>query len=84
MPNGEMLFLGKPVSYWEELDRQAQPLNCDRLIHEIAELRAKVSFYESRITEMSNFKRLLEEGMAARITLNVDEFGPADSIEKVS
>lgn len=51
------LFLGKPPAYWLELEKQAKALHYDRLIAEIALLRAKVSFYESRIEEMSKFGR---------------------------
>lgn len=54
----EWLFLGHNVDYWLELERQAQALNAERLIDEIAKLRAKVSFYESRVTEMAAFKRV--------------------------
>lgn len=52
----ESKFYGKPISYWIELDRKARELNVENLIDEIAELRAKVSFYESRIEEMNMIK----------------------------
>ena len=49
-------FLGHPVIYWIELERRAKTeggLSTPRLLDEIAALRAKVSFYESRIKEMA-------------------------------
>ena len=47
---------GKPIAYWCELERlgkKAADLNAEHLILEIADLRAKVNFYESRIKEMN-------------------------------
>lgn len=49
------LFLGETFDYWIELKRQAEELKCDKLIGEIATLRAKVSFYETRIDDMNRF-----------------------------
>lgn len=48
-------FLGEPVSYWIELQRRAETLDCVKLISEIADLYSKVGFYERRIKELSEF-----------------------------
>lgn len=53
-------YLGRPVSYWVELHLRADELDLVRPLIEIAELRAKVSFYESRIDEINNFKKSVE------------------------
>lgn len=46
------MFMGKPMSYWIELNTQAELKGVDGYIQENALLRAKVSFYESRIEQM--------------------------------
>jgi hypothetical protein len=51
-------FMGRPVSYWTELQRRfdtlhARPAEMGDLLEEIAILRGKLSFYESRIEEMT-------------------------------
>jgi len=51
-------FLGHTIPYWLELEKKAKQLNVVKLIQEIAKLRGKVSFYESRLEEMNTFKRL--------------------------
>lgn len=50
-------FMGHPLDYWAELEKRFQagagsPRASD-LLEEIIKLRAKVSFYESRISEMA-------------------------------
>ena len=52
----EGLFFGEPMKFWKELKRHADVLEVTDWINEIAELRAKVSFYESRIQQMQVFK----------------------------
>jgi len=51
------IFMGKPLSYWVELDLRmmGSPPEVIDLIIEIAEMRGKISFYEARITQMSMF-----------------------------
>jgi len=51
----DFMLLGHSLEYWIELEKQAKSLDYDKLIEEIARLRAKVSFYESRIEEMNHF-----------------------------
>lgn len=57
-------FFGKPISYWVEVQKQILNLNLEdqifenakirsEYIEEIANLRRKVSFYESRIKDMN-------------------------------
>lgn len=53
------LFMGEKLNFWIELKRHSKSLNADKLLREIAELRSKVSYYEERIDEMSNFKQLI-------------------------
>jgi hypothetical protein len=50
-----MDFLGKPTSYWIELQATVESQGFDRLILQNASLRAKVSFYEARLKEMIDF-----------------------------
>lgn len=53
-----MEFLGHTIKYWLELEKKARQLNAVKLLEEIAELRGKVSFYESRLDEMDKFRKL--------------------------
>ena len=50
-------FLGHPVPYWLELERRLSDaggdLRASELIEEIAALKGKLAFYESRIAEMA-------------------------------
>lgn len=49
-------FLGHSTTYWIELEKKAQELGVINWLQEVAELRAKVSFYESRLDEINNFR----------------------------
>ena len=49
------IFLGHTFEYWLELQQIAVKDFKVDLIDEIAILRSKVSFYESRIQELSDF-----------------------------
>jgi hypothetical protein len=49
----ESMIFGHSYSYWLELEKYAKELNVITLIEEITRLRGKVSFYETRINEMS-------------------------------
>ena len=51
-------FLGRPLAYWIEIDKDLKIKNTDELVAEICKLRAKVSFYESRINGMAKFMAL--------------------------
>jgi ubiquinone biosynthesis protein UbiJ len=51
-------FLGEDITYWLELRQLAGKMEANELIKEIAELRSKVSFYESRIKQMNQFANL--------------------------
>lgn len=57
----EDMFLGKPISYWVELDSRAKELNYEKLILDIIKLSAKVNFYESKLLEVNNFKNEVNE-----------------------
>lgn len=46
-------FLGHPFKYWVELEKKAEILDVVDYVAEIAELRGKVGFYESRIKQMN-------------------------------
>lgn len=56
--DGDM-FLGKPVNYWLELDREAQNLNLESLLKDNANLRSRVSFYEDKLKEMEQFRKFM-------------------------
>jgi len=56
-------ILGHPIGFWLELRRMyeenlGRSLGSERLILEIADLRKRVSFYESRISEMAEIMKL--------------------------
>ena len=54
-------YLGHDIKYWSELESKAQELGAVKWLEEIADLRAKVSFYESRIKEMNSFKDSIDK-----------------------
>jgi len=54
-------FLGHSMQYWLTLKQEASQLGVTHLLEEIADLRSKVSFYESRITEMNAFKKTMRD-----------------------
>ena len=45
----DLKFLGHDPKYWLELEKYAKKLDITDFIEEIATLRGKISFYESRI-----------------------------------
>lgn len=55
MLGGIDLFLGHPMNYWLELEKWAKLNNASDLIQEIADLRGKIGFYESRIKQLNEF-----------------------------
>ena len=57
--NMENRFLGEEIDFWLELKEKAEKLDKVDCVREIAYLRAKVSFYESRLDEINNFKNRL-------------------------
>lgn len=50
-------YLGHTVKYWLELERRAEKLDVTDWIEEVAGLRAKVSFYESRLDQIDTFRK---------------------------
>jgi hypothetical protein len=54
-------FLGHDVGYWVELQRRAEALEVTDFIQEIAELRGRLSFYESRLDVIERFRRSKHE-----------------------
>lgn len=46
-------YLGEKPNFWLELKKDAEKEGKTNYIREIANLRGKISFYESRIKEMS-------------------------------
>ena len=61
MKSSDGLFFGRTTDYWLMLQEKAEKLNVTHLLEEIATLRSKVSFYESRIKEMSHFSGMYLE-----------------------
>lgn len=53
-----MEFFGKPPEYWLALQERADKLDVSDLISEIATLRSKVSYYESRISQLNEFMQV--------------------------
>ena len=53
----EGLYLGQEANYWLELESKAKVLDITNWLEEIADLRGKVSFYESRIIELNKFMK---------------------------
>jgi len=53
----EPLFLGETIEFWRELQCKANELGVVDWLKEIATLRGKVSFYESRIKELEDFRK---------------------------
>jgi hypothetical protein len=54
-------YLGHNINYWIELQRKAAHLDVVDWLQEIGNLRAKVSFYESRIKQLHDFKEKNKE-----------------------
>lgn len=54
-------FMGKPLRYWLELDRQAQTLNYDSLVDQISVLRYKVDQYEKAAAMCLRLDRLVAD-----------------------
>ena len=51
------VFLGHPAEYWLEVEermRRSASFDTADLIQEIATLKGKVAFYESRISQMAS------------------------------
>jgi hypothetical protein len=64
-----MYFLGHTHHYWLELQKHIEiqdngeatgEISPERLLEEIANLRSRVRFYESRIKEMNHFSEQFE------------------------
>jgi len=70
----ENMFLGHPISYWVEVQHQIERERAVDFIEEIAFLRAKVSFYEKRITDMSSFMLRRLETLELSQTANNSHF----------
>ena len=54
-------LFGEDINFWIELRNQAMKKDIVDLIREIANLRAKVSFYESRIQQLGDFMESRKE-----------------------
>ena len=51
-------FMGYSVDYWLELQKHAKEMKTVELIEEIAKLRGKLHFYESRIQQMETMRKM--------------------------
>lgn len=56
-----MEYMGHTAEYWLELQKRADTLGATNFLGEIAHLRGVVSYYESRIKEMSAFMQLTSQ-----------------------
>ena len=56
-------FLGEELSYWIELKKTVQEnyKDNDSLIRENGKLRAKVSYYETKLNEMLRYKKIIQD-----------------------
>ena len=65
------MFLGKPIGYWIELQKEIDIHPCghdiERLIESNAYLRAKVSRYEEYIDELNRYRLSLVSCRAAAL-----------------
>jgi len=52
------LYMGMPHEFWAELKEWSDDRGYTDLIQEVATLRSKISFYESRIDQMANFMKI--------------------------
>ena len=52
-------FMGHSYTFWSTLLDKAECDGVVGLIEEIADLRAKVSFYESRVLDMAKFMEII-------------------------
>ena len=52
-----MMFLGRSLEYWSELDKrfEKEVPTGPALLEEIAMLRGRLSYYENRLKEMAQF-----------------------------
>ena len=57
-------FLGEKASFWIELKKRAENLQATSLLREIAELHARVGFYESKFKEIEAFQQAIKGGFA--------------------
>lgn len=44
--NGITIFMGKPISYWKQLERMVKEHNLEKIMDELMLERAKVTYYE--------------------------------------
>jgi hypothetical protein len=70
----EAKFLGHPISYWIEVQHQIESERAVDFIEEIGYLRAKVSYYEKRIHDMSVFMLLRQENIELSQTATNSRF----------
>jgi hypothetical protein len=64
-PKESMMIMGKPLEYWIDLQSQVEALDlCSQMERnaaqkqEIYTLRAKVSYYESKVQDMATFMKI--------------------------
>jgi hypothetical protein len=58
-------FMGKPISYWMELDRIAEELNVATIIDQNARLRAENSYMRNLIVDATRYLDHTEASAAA-------------------
>jgi hypothetical protein len=55
-------FLGKPVSYWVELQARADADGVTDLLRDLADAHAKVYYYESMLDRMHAYRSVVDAG----------------------
>lgn len=53
-------FLGEPMQYWFELQKRVNELGVRHLLRDLADLSAKVNYYETQITRMEEFRKSMD------------------------
>ena len=54
-------FLGEHFSYWVELQKRVNELSVNHLLRDLADLSAKVNYYETQIDRMASFRDSIEK-----------------------
>ena len=55
------LLFGETAAFWIELKKRAETLDVTTLMRDIADLSAKVAYYENRLDEIQRFRKSVNE-----------------------
>ena len=57
----ELLYLGHPTRYWMELQTRADALSVDQLLGDLADLHAKVAYYELMFDRINSYRGIVDK-----------------------